>query len=342
MQVNLSQQTLHFRKVQHTPWGEFDKHEMIVIHIMDDKGQRIGLGECAPLPQVSSDSNAYLRMSDVAKLINGALNGGDHTEVLRPYPALLFALESAMYDYQHNSLLYETDFAHSQVGIPTNSEIFVTDYDDTLSQVKQRLLHGIHSVTLQVCPQSLDDTIKVLEKLRSRFSASTLELRINANGTLSSSDIMPFLQEIAKYDVQSMAQPIKRYQWNDMAGICSKSPLPIVLDDELVGVNTLQEKCTLLDTVKPQFITVRPMLHGGISGSIEWVSEARKRDIGVYIGSAFEGNIGLRNVALLAACVNGGAVSMPQPITSESLYTDNIEMDIEFRKGKLWRCEVDE
>ena len=84
------------------------------------------------------------------------------------------------------------------------------------------------------------------------------------------------------------------------------------------------------------------MLHGGISGSIEWVSEARKRDIGVYIGSAFEGNIGLRNVALLAACVNGGAVSMPQPITSESLYTDNIEMDIEFRKGKLWRCEVDE
>jgi O-succinylbenzoate synthase len=127
-----------------------------------------------------------------------------------------------------------------------------------------------------------------------------------------------------------------------MAELCRNTPLPIALDEELIGVNTLEEKCALLETIKPQYIVVKPTLHGGMSGSMEWISEANKRNIGSWITSALEGNIGLRNVALLAARVYGPHITFPQGLGTGMLYTDNVEMDIEVRGNKLWRCEVDE
>ena len=132
-----------------------------------------------------------------------------------------------------------------------------------------------------------------------------------------------------------------------MERLCRNAPLPIALDEELIGVNTLEEKRTLLDTIRPQYIVVKPTLHGGISGTMEWISEAQKRNIGSWITSALESNIGLRNVALLAARIYGITPSnahkvMPQGLGTGLLYTDNIEMDIELRGSKLWRWETEE
>lgn len=355
MQISLSHKTLHFKKPARTSRGEYNTHDMIVITMMDDKGHRIGLGECAPLPDLSCDRDAYIRMSDVADLINRALKSEDYTEVLRPYPALLFALESAMYDYQHNPILYDTPFAQSKVGIPINGLIWMSDYDDMLKQVKQKLLQGFRCIKLKIGAIEWEEEIRLIEKIRSRFSKNTLELRVDANGSLSQrkggangsdakweQSLIDRLKQLASYDIHSIEQPIAAGNWKLMAELCKNTPLPIALDEELIGLNQLHEKQAMLDTVKPQFVVVKPSLHGGISGSMEWISEAQKRGIGSWITSALESNIGLRNVALLAARVYGADNKFPQGLGTGLLYTDNIEMDIEIRGNKLWRCEVDE
>lgn len=342
MKVNLSQQTLHFKKPARTSRGEYTEHCAIIISITDDKGQRIGLGECAPLPDLSCDRNAYTRMSDVAALIQKAIGSDDYVEVLRPYPALLFALESAMADYQHNPLFYDTPFAHSKEGIPMNGLVWMSDYDDMQEQVKQKLKQGFRCIKLKIGAIGWDDEIRLISKIRSRFSKNTLELRVDANGAFTPKEAMARLEELAGYDIHSIEQPIRQYQWKEMAELCRNTPLPIALDEELIGVNTLEEKCALLETIKPQYIVVKPTLHGGMSGSMEWISEANKRNIGSWITSALEGNIGLRNVALLAARVYGPHIAFPQGLGTGMLYTDNVEMDIEVRGNKLWRCEVDE
>lgn len=355
LSINLSHKTLHFKKPARTSRGEYSEHNMIVISMMDEKGKRFGMGECAPLPDLSCDRDAYTRMSDVSDLINKALASDDYAEFLRPYPALLFALESAMYDYQKNPLLYDTPFAKSDVGIPINGLVWMSDYDDMLAQVKKKILSGFRCIKLKIGAIDWDDEIRLIEKIRSRFSPDSIQLRVDANGAFTPEEAPAKLEQLARYGIHSIEQPIKAVwqeggaqSWQVMADLCRNTPLPIALDEELIGVNSLQEKQLLLDTIKPQYIILKPTLHGGITGTIEWVSEAQKRGIGSWITSALESNIGLRNVALLAARIYGTKpdgtpqLMMPQGLGTGQLFTDNIEMDIEIRGSKLWRCEVNE
>lgn len=343
MNISLRHRTLHFRKAARTSRGEYLTHDAIIVTISDPESGRIGLGECAPLPDLSSDRDAYLHMSDVARLINEALSSDSYADYLRPYPALLFALESAMYDYQQNPLLYDTPFAHAQAGIPTNGLVWMSDYDDMLRQVKSKILQGFRCIKIKIGAISWEEEMRLLGKIRSRFSKDSLELRVDANGGLGLDlDIVrEKLAELARLDIHSIEQPIPQYHWAEMAQLCQDAPLPVALDEELIGVNSLQEKQLLLDTIKPQFIVIKPTLHGGITGSMEWVSEASKRGIRSWMTSALESNVGLRNVALLAARVYGPGITFPQGLGTGLLYTDNIDMDIELRGSRLWRFETD-
>jgi len=338
---------LHFKKPARTSRGEYTEHQMVLLTITDEEGSRIGVGECAPLPDLSCDRDAYTHLSDVAALIRQALDSDDYAEFLRPYPALLFALESAMYDYQQNPILYDTPFARSEVGIPMNGLVWMADYDDMFEQMKAKMKQGFRCIKLKIGAINWEDEIRLIERIRSRFTKNTLELRVDANGAFTFEEAKEKLAQLNQYDLHSIEQPIKQYQWSEMAELCRGAEAgiypKIALDEELIGVNKLEEKQVLLDTIRPQFVVVKPTLHGGMSGAIEWISEAKKRNIGSWITSALESNVGLRNVALLAARVYdvGSHPVMPQGLGTGLLYTDNIEMDIEIRGNKLWRCEVD-
>ena len=347
MQINLSQKTLHFKKAATTSRGAYTEHNILIITVSGDNYEKIGLGECAPLPDLSADRAAYTRLSDVSALINDALASDDYAEFLRPCPALLFALESAMYDFTKSPILYDTPFARSEVGIPTNGLIWMAPYDEMLQQVKEKLMAGFRCIKLKIGAIDWDEEMRLLEFIRSRFSPSTLQLRVDANGAFRPDEAMERLNDLARFDIHSIEQPIPQNSWDDMARLCRESPVPIALDEELIGVSSIKEKKLMLDTIKPQFIVVKPSLHGGMSGSIEWVNEAQKRGIASWMTSALESNVGLRNIALLAARVynispENIAGVMPQGLGTGLLYKDNIEMDVELRGSRLWRCEVDE
>lgn len=347
MQINLSHKILHFKKPARTSRGEYAEHSMIIISILSDDGKRIGLGECAPLPDLSADREAYTTLSAVSCLITEALEADSYTEYLRPYPALLFALESAMYDYQQNPILYDTPFAKGRVGIPTNGLVWMASYDEMLKQVKEKLLAGFKCIKLKIGSIDWEEEMRLISKIRSRFSPSALEIRVDANGAFAPAEAMEKLRELAQYSIHSIEQPICQYQWNDMERLCRESPVPIALDEELIGVNSLEEKRMMLDKIRPQYIVVKPTLHGGMTGTIEWVSEAEKRGIGSWLTSALESNIGLRNVALLAARIynitpENAHTILPQGLGTGLLYKDNIEMDVELRGNKMWRWETKE
>lgn len=312
---------------------------MVLVSMTDDEGH-IGLGECAPLPDLSCDRNAYTMVSDVARLINEALASPDYSEYLRPYPALLFALESAMYDMKKSDVLYDTPFARSEEGIPFNGLVWMGSYDEMLAQVKKKILSGFRCIKLKIGAIEWEQEIELIRFLRSKYRKDNLELRVDANCAFTPEEAPAKLEELARYDIHSIEQPIATGQWKAMAELCRNTPLPIALDEELIGLNYLHEKQAMLDTIKPQFIVIKPTLHGGISGSIEWVSEANKRGIGSWMTSALESNVGLRNVALLAARCYGPHVLFPQGLGTGQLFTDNIPMDLELRGAKMWREEV--
>ncbi len=340
MNIDLFHKTLHFKKPARTSRGAYDTHNMILVSMSDDNG-RIGLGECAPLPDLSCDREAYTMMSDVARLINEALASDDYAEYLRPYPALLFALESAMYDMTKSPVLYDTPFALCEEGIPTNGLVWMGSYDEMLAEVKRKILSGFRCIKLKIGAIRWEEELALIRFIRSKYRPETLELRVDANGGFSVEEAPERLAELAQCGIHSIEQPIKAGQWEAMAELCRTSPLPIALDEELIGLNFLHEKQVMLDTVRPQYIVIKPTLHGGISGSMEWVSEARKRGIGSWMTSALESNVGLRNVALLAARCYGPSIRFPQGLGTGRLFTDNIEMDVQLRGSRMWREETD-
>lgn len=341
IQVNLSERTLHFRKPARTSRGQYTEHRLLKITMHDEKG-RIGVGECAPLPDLSCDAHAYDRLGQVSQLIQDNIARPDYAERLRPYPALLFALESAIHDLRQSPLLYQTPFARSEEGIPTNGLVWMDCYEGMLQQAKQKILAGFRCIKFKVGAIDWADEVRLIALLRSRFSPETLQIRLDANGAFAPDEALHRLRELAPYGIHSIEQPVRQYLWDDTARLCRESPIPIALDEELIGVYRLADKQRLLDDLKPQFIVIKPTLHGGMTGALEWVSEARKRGIGSWMTSALESNIGLRNVALLAAAAYGPHIRFPQGLGTGLLFTDNIPMDIELRRTCLWRCEVDE
>jgi mandelate racemase/muconate lactonizing enzyme family protein len=159
---------------------------------------------------------------------------------------------------------------------------------------------------------------------------------VDANGAFTADEALSKLEKLAKLDLHSIEQPIAKGQWCEIAELCKRSPLPIALDEELIAVNTLDAKEELLDTIAPQYLVLKPSLHGGIYGTKEWVALAKSRQMGSWITSALESNVGLNAIAHLAAEVYGPLIDMPQGLGTGQLFTDNIVMPLQIKGDCLW------
>ena len=298
-----------------------------------------GVGECAPLPDLSCDARPEYEktLESVCRMIE--LTGNVNYEMLRPYPSILFGIETAMTDLQNggNGLLFDTPFARGEEGITINGLVWMGSHDEMLARLESKMKAGFHCVKLKIGAIEFDSELDLIRHIRQAFTKEQIELRVDANGGFTFEDAPSRLDQLARYDIHSIEQPIRQHQWARMAQLCAISPIPIALDEELIGVNMPGMKQELLDTIRPQYIILKPSLHGGISGTREWIDMAHQRGIGSWITSALESNVGLNAVAQLAAYVYGPDISMPQGLGTGMLFTDNIEMPLTIRGEKLWR-----
>ena len=232
--------------------------------------------------------------------------------------------------------MFDTAFARGEVGIPTNGLVWMGSYEQMLERMQEKLDLGFKCIKLKIGAIDFDKEVELLHIIREAFSKEKVELRVDANGAFDPDDAMALLEILAKYDIHSIEQPIKQKQWRDMARLCKESPIAIALDEELIGVNLRSMKEMLLDTIQPQYIVLKPSLHGGMMGSQEWVELAKARGIGSWKTSALESNVGLNAIAHLAARTYGTDEIMPQGLGTGLLFTDNIEMPIELRGEKMY------
>ena len=207
------------------------------------------------------------------------------------------------------------------------------DYKKMLEQIEAKMAVGFRCIKLKIGAINFEEELTLLRFIRSHFSAKEVELRVDANGAFAPADAMEKLKRLAELDLHSIEQPIRAGQWEDMARLTAETPLPIALDEELIGINIPERKQCLLDSIHPQYIILKPSLHGGMAGGNEWIREAEKRNIGWWITSALESNIGLNAIAHWCATFNN---PLPQGLGTGALFTDNVEMPLEVRKDSLW------
>lgn len=338
MNIQISERTLHFRQPAGTSRGVYLTRHIWLVSISE--GQYTGIGECAPLPRLSCDDRTDYRQLLQEACDDVARTGRLDAERLRPYPSILFGLETAMLHLQRRqTVLFDTPFGRGEEGIPINGLVWMGSHDEMLQRIEEKMKSGFRCIKLKIGAIGFDEELDLIRFIRSRFTRDEVELRIDANGAFAPDEALQKLELLAQYDIHSIEQPIRQGQWDEMARLCRLSPLPIALDEELIGVNTPDEKQRLLDTIHPAYIILKPSLHGGMAGSTEWIGLARERQIGSWITSALESNIGLNAIAHYAAHVYGPDIRMPQGLGTGQLFTDNIAMPLEIRGERLWVIE---
>lgn len=299
------------------------------------------MGECAPLPDLSCDARPEYAttLAQLCRMIE--LTGNVNYDMLRPYPSILFGIETALLDLERggNGNLFDTPFTRGEEGICINGLVWMGNFDEMLARLEEKMKAGFHCVKLKIGAIDFSRELELVRHIRRAFSKDQIELRVDANGGFTFEDAPKRLEQLAKYDIHSIEQPIRQHQWARMAELCASTPIPIALDEELIGVNMTPMKQDLLERIRPQYIILKPSLHGGMRGTREWIELANARGIGSWITSALESNVGLNAEAQLAADIYGPDIKMPQGLGTGQLFTDNIPMNLEIKGDKIWKTK---
>ncbi|MDD4514604.1 o-succinylbenzoate synthase [Massilibacteroides sp.] len=334
-QIKLIPYTLHFKQPAGTSRGVYTKHKVwYVVFIDKDDSSHYGIGECAPLHDLSCDytANYIEELASFCKLTEDSQTV--NTELLRNYPSILFGMETAMQHYRRGKWrLWDTAFSRHEEGIPINGLIWMSDYENMLQQIETKLKQGFRCIKLKIGAIDFEKELALLRFIRLHYPADEITIRVDANGNFSNEHALTKLGQLAELDIHSIEQPIKAGQWTEMAKLTSSTPLPIALDEELIGINNPVQKKLLLETIRPQYIILKPSLHGGLTGASEWIELARELSIDWWVTSALESNIGLNCIAQWCATFNN---SLPQGLGTGMLYTNNIAMPLAIEKDRLW------
>ena len=352
--IEISERTLHFKQPAGTSRGVYTtRHSYYLTLTSDEMPEVEGVGECATLPDLSCDAKPEYEMTlrQVCQMVEQM--GRIPYDMIRAYPSITFGLETAfasLFDAARKQGLpisapagmenlidlFDSPFGRGEEGITINGLVWMGTYEEMLARLEEKLQAGFHCVKLKIGAIDFFKELDLIKRIRDVYTKEQVELRVDANGGFLPENAMSQLEALAKYDIHSIEQPIKQHQWPKMAQLCRETPLPIALDEELIGVNVRSMKQALLDTIRPQYIILKPSLHGGIYGCNEWIELANQRGIGSWITSALESNIGLNAIAHYAAKVYGPDVRMPQGLGTGQLFTDNIPMPLEIRGDKLF------
>ncbi len=293
--------------------------------------QIFGLGECSIIeglsPDFHSEEQYETKLNELCK--NPDTN-------LIDYPSIRFGLECAKLDLLHGGkgIYFDNDFSRGNLKTPINGLIWMGSTAYMQEQIEEKLRLGYTTIKLKIGANTIKDELDLIRKLRGKFSAEQITIRVDANGAFKTAEAHEILSDLARLNIHSIEQPIRAGQWSEMANLCKKTPTPIALDEELIGINEIAEKKKMLETIKPQYIILKPSLHGGFEGCREWINLAEKGDIGWWMTSALESNVGLSAIAQFTAEYDN---PLPQGLGTGALYTNNLPSDMKIINGYLLR-----
>ncbi len=332
MKAHFYKRTFQFKQPSGTSRGVLTEKHAWFIEVWNEENPSIkGLGECSIIPGLSpdyaNDEQYEVKLTSVCDNI---------TQDLSDFPSIKFGVETALLDLKNGGkrIIFDNDFAKGKQKIAINGLIWMGSESFMQNQIEEKIAAGFTTIKLKIGAIDFDTELALLASIRNRFSAEKITLRVDANGAFHLSEALDKLKTLSQFEIHSIEQPIKAGQWKEMAKLCASTPLPIALDEELIGIHHMEKKIELLDTIRPQYIILKPSLHGGIEGCKEWISLAEERTIPWWITSALESNIGLDAICQFTAEYKN---SSPQGLGTGSLYVENTPTTLKVENGMIFR-----
>lgn len=342
LRASVIKKVFEFNFTARTSRGRMKDRTSWFIKLWDENNPSVfGLGECAPLPGLSMDDkpdyetvlNRVAENISTLKVESSSWLSEAYEIVPAGFPSILFGLETALLDLKNGGkrVIFDNSFIACKA-IPINGLVWMGDLDLMLQQASIKIEEGFRCIKVKVGGLNFEKECDILNYIRKKYYREEIVLRLDANGAFKTDEALYKLYDLSKFKIHSIEQPIKPGQ-PELEELCRKSPIPIALDEEMIGVSTADAKKDLLSRIKPQFIIIKPSLHGGIRGSQEWISVAESFGIGWWITSALESNIGLNAICQFTA---NYSVAIPQGLGTGTLYENNFDSPLEVKKGEIF------
>jgi len=330
------QYLLNFKRPSGTSRGILTQKETWFI-ILEDKGKK-GIGECGILRGLSIDDRPEYEEKLKWACENVDLGEAELWEKLVEFPSIQFGIEMAFRSVRSENpfKLFPSEFTNGLRSIPINGLVWMGDEAFMKSQIEEKLQQGFHCIKLKIGAIDFQQELDLLQFIRQHFTEEQVEIRVDANGAFDSYIALHKVNQLSGFKIHSIEQPIQKNQHDNMAALCKTSPIPIALDEELIGIFSFEEKEQILKKIKPQYVILKPSFIGGFRGTMQWISLARKYKIGWWITSALESNVGLNAIAQWTFLQNN---PMPQGLGTGALYTNNFDCPLDVRNGALWYNE---
>lgn len=323
--------TLEFKQPSGTSRGVLHQKETWYIQLFSEN--KVGIGECGILRGLSFDDRPDYEEKLAWVCQNISMGESYLLQKLTAYPSIQMGLECAFLslESEHPFLLFDNHFSMGEKAIPINGLIWMGDVDFMIRQVKEKLEQGFGCLKMKIGAIDFDQEVSILKSLRNQFSSHDLMIRVDANGAFGV-DAIEKLELLAQLDIHSIEQPIAKGQWEAHQKLCAQTPLPIALDEELIGCIEAEEQAAMLDFIKPHYIILKPSFIGGLTGAKNWHTLAKERNIGAWVTSALESNIGLNAIAQWTF---QEGFKGPQGLGTGGLFTNNIELPLHIKNGYL-------
>ena len=332
MKATYKKYILEFKRPSGTSRGIMTHKETFFIILERDK--RFGIGECGILRGLSVDD--VPGYEDKLKWTGDNIHLGKDQllKALMQYPSIQFGVEQAFLSLNSEDpyLLYPSEFTQNNSPIAINGLIWMGDERFMHQQIQKKLEEGFKCIKLKIGAIDFEKEIALLKSIRNTYSEKEIEIRVDANGAFIPSEAMAKLERLSLYGLHSIEQPIKAGNTKEMKELCSYTPIPIALDEELIGITDVTEKEKLLQIIRPQYIILKPSLVGGFKGSMEWIKIAEKLNIKWWVTSALESNIGLNAIAQWTFTLNN---PLPQGLGTGGLYTNNFKCPLKVKNGTI-------
>lgn len=332
MKATYHKYNLDFKTPSGTSRGVLTQKETYFISI--DNGHTKGVGECGMFKGLSCDDRP-----DFEKTLQWACSNIEHgldylIGELVEFPSIQFGLEIAFKSLDSENLfrLFPSRFSNGLDAISINGLIWMGSEAFMKQQIQDKIDAGFSCIKMKIGAIDFQAELDLLKSIRKQFSKNDIELRVDANGAFKPNEALEKLKQLSKYDLHSIEQPIRQGQIDEMAKLCAQTPLPIALDEELIGVFSKEDKKELLQKIQPQYIILKPTLVGGFKGSEEWISIAEKQHIKWWITSALESNVGLNAIAQWTYILEN---KMPQGLGTGGLFTNNFDSPLQVKNGTL-------
>lgn len=323
---------LKFKQPSGTSRGILTEKPTFYIKVFEeDEPTKFGIGECSVFPGLSPEADGNYGYKLIELLANIAL---DKETDLSRHSSIVFGLEQALRDFAGGCrhVYFPSEFTRGEGSIEINGLVWMGNFDEMIDRIDSKVNQGFHCVKLKIGAIDWKKELEMLEYVRKKYSDSSLQIRVDANGAFSMDNVLPRLKCLADLGVHSIEQPIPAGFPELMAFLCQVSPVKIALDESLIGVYGKTAKETLLDEVNPAYIILKPSLCGGFSGAEEWIRLAEKRGIGWWVTSALESNVGLNALAQWTATLK---TSMPQGLGTGGLFTNNFDCPLRLDSDRL-------